>query len=41
LVHKGQPAAEILFTPLRGDPQPEDVSLPTEPVRRRTSGPRA
>ncbi|MDS0134568.1 MULTISPECIES: substrate-binding domain-containing protein [unclassified Amycolatopsis] len=39
MVRKGQLAAELLFDLLRGDPKPENVSLPTELVRRRTSGP--
>jgi DNA-binding LacI/PurR family transcriptional regulator len=37
MVHKGRLAAEVLFTLLNGDPKPEDVSLPTELVRRRTT----
>ncbi|MGW3991897.1 LacI family DNA-binding transcriptional regulator [Amycolatopsis sp. NPDC004772] len=39
MVRKGQSAAELLFALLRGDPKPDDVSLPTELVRRRTTGP--
>ncbi len=38
MVHKGRIAAELLFGLLRGDPQPDDVYLPTELVRRHTSG---
>lgn len=37
MVDKGRLAAEILFVLLRGDPKPDDVFLPTELVRRRTT----
>ncbi|WP_206790331.1 LacI family DNA-binding transcriptional regulator [Amycolatopsis sp. MtRt-6] len=39
MVYKGQLAAELLFTQLRGDPKPDDVYLPTDLVRRSTTGP--
>jgi DNA-binding LacI/PurR family transcriptional regulator len=37
MVDKGRLAAEILFALLRDEPKPDDISLPTEFVQRRTT----